>query len=151
MEAAIAAAATTDRARAMRALADQLRAQGDAVCEALVAAQEDVDKAKAKLKETEQQLEAAKEAMKDNLFDEKAEAMKDNLFDELFDAITSFTGMEQAVRPSCAAASFSLSRARAHSLCVCDRWPTSRPLCAMRMKRMKTVPSRTSRRATSVG
>ena len=147
MEAAIAAAATTDRARAMRALADQLRAQGDAVCEALVAAQEDVDKAKTKLKETEQQLEAAKEVDENA----QAEAMKDNLFDALFDAITSFTGMEQAVRPSCAAASFSLSRARAHSLCVCDRWPTSRPLCAVRMKRMKTVPSRTSRRATSVG
>ena len=44
--------------------------------------------------------------------------MKDNLFDELFDAITSFTGMEQAVRPSCAAASFSLSRARSLSLCL---------------------------------
>ena len=147
MEAAIAAAATTDRARAMRALADQLRAQGDAVCEALVAAQKDVDKAKAKLKKTEEQLEAAKEVDENA----QAEAMKNDLFDALFDALTSYTGMEQAVRPSCAAASFSLSRARAHSLCVCDRWPTSRPLCAQRMKRMKTVPSRTSRKATSIG
>jgi hypothetical protein len=109
--------------------------------------EEDVDKTKAKLKETEQQLEAAKEVDENA----QAEAMKNDLFDELFDALTSYTGMEQAVRPSCAAASFSLSRARAHSLCVCDRWPTSRPLCAQRMKRMKTVPSRTSRKATSVG
>jgi predicted DNA-binding protein YlxM (UPF0122 family) len=117
MEATIAAALTTDRARAMRTLADHLRAQGDAVCEALKKTEQQLEDATKKLEKTEKQLEAAKEVDEEA----QAEATKNGLFDELVKALATYTGVEAAVRPSCAAASFSLSRARAHSLSVCDR------------------------------
>jgi hypothetical protein len=61
MEAAIAAAVTTDRARAMGALANHLRAQGDAVCEALEKTEQQLEEATKQLQKTEEQLEAAKE------------------------------------------------------------------------------------------
>jgi hypothetical protein len=85
MEVAIAVAVTNDRAKTMRALADHLRAQGDALCEALVATQEDIDKAKAKLNQTEEQLKAA-QAMASNAIDEEAQTTLNELFDKLAQA-----------------------------------------------------------------
>jgi hypothetical protein len=77
--------------------------------------EQQLEEATEKLKKTEEQLEAAKEVDEEA----EAEATKNGLFDELVKALATYTGVEAAVRPSCAAASFSMAVARARSLTLC--------------------------------
>jgi hypothetical protein len=72
-----------------------LRAQGDAVCQALVATQEDVVEAKNKLKKTEKQLEATQATQ----IDEEAQSTLNELFDKLVQA---HKNCDYKISPRCA-------------------------------------------------
>ena len=72
-----------------------LRAQGDAVCQALVATQEDVVEAKNKLKKTEKQLEATQATQ----IDEEAPSTLNELFDKLVQAHKNY---DYKISPRCA-------------------------------------------------